>query len=202
MTPTIHQRRLQNAGPISVAAGAASPRWPPASPPGPSRACSPRWFWSPAWDSAGKCSAGGRPIGGRPRPHRPRPLADDGLGDPAAAARPAVWQSTGQSLRRQTISRRPGGGPRRPAGRLPPLLLRVGSRPASRQPPSRAAAEGRPRPAGGPRDGCEPTAEEPGKWRLYDLPGSLPLVVGIREGNGRGPQATPRLSLPNPPPAR
>ena len=34
----------------------------------------------------------------------------------------------------------------------------------------------------------KPTAEEPGKWRLYDLPESFPLVVGIREaGRGTGP---------------
>ena len=44
-----------------------------------------------------------------------------------------------------------------------------------------------------------PTAEEPGKWRLYDLPESFPLVVGIREGKAAGQgHAQAQLAEPTP----
>ncbi|MGO8691285.1 MAG: hypothetical protein ACLQLG_16815 [Thermoguttaceae bacterium] len=122
------------------------------------------------------------------------PWADDGLGDPA---QPHVLRfgNQGQSLRRQTIS-----GDQAAAR----AALLDGCRRLLQSEPAGGAAADR---AAGKADRAllealrrlRPTAEEPGKWRLYDLPGSLPLVVGIREGKAAGhSDAQAQLAEPTP----
>jgi hypothetical protein len=125
------------------------------------------------------------------------PSAGDALGDPS---QPHVLQFGDQpwSLRRQSIS-----GDR--AAATAALLADC----------RRALQSVRSTPAGGPGDhapaagtadatfldalkSLKAAEEEPGKWRLYDLPNSFPMVVGVRVGKGDSPNFAGRKSGQSP----
>jgi hypothetical protein len=120
--------------------------------------------------------------------------ADNRLGDPSAL-HVLQFGNQGQSLRRQMIA-----GDRAAAQ----AALREDCRRLLQSGP--AGGPGAHRPAKGPDRALlealgrlKPTAEEPGKWRLYDLPASFPLVVGIREGGRPGAgHAQPQLAETTP----
>ncbi len=120
-------------------------------------------------------------------------LADNRLGDPT---QPHVFQFGNQpwSLRQQAIA---GDRAAAVAALLGDCrrLLELAPPAASRGPKGRAATAAD-RELLAALKTLKPAAEQPGNWRLYDLPGNFPMVVGVRPGVGQGNRAisAPRKS--------